>query len=564
MIFADPDNVVTRILAFHRAFLNGCTVDSLKSACVSICDANGGLFILRRHSVKSTIHNSSWDCLFGERRNRTRLVICLVIVAGFFFFPRLPFFLYYPIPITAHDTASYLPPLEKLEHGTLPTFELRTPGYPLFWWLCRKIMARALFVIYVQNAITFFSTILILLLLSRYSPQFMVPATFALCVFISSPTHLTMDMSLLTESIYVNSMLLFFVSLYLVLRTYKTFFATVTSLLGAAAIYIRPNASFLIPVLVIVVLILLRRHWKKVALGLVVPITLALAGLLCYNALTIQLLTLTDGGDRAMLWSTAVYLEPDPALPDEINQAIVSKSASISPSDKNVILNSWNLFAFQLAMERNIQHSIVPIARIMGGPESDHRAYLKQHRLCRQIYQTAIRQHPEVYIKNFLAAIILYFTELGNSGCGDFYNVFPARQYLITFVDRTDYVSALKTYYNPKPPSLTLMATPHRLTELYSKYTRVRALLFDNMLFMTPVIFWLILSVVHLMRRGDSFTGSFFVFLMIICLLCHAVLCAAFGHIEKRYTYTLDFVNYLLFALTPFAFYPKRVKIPRQ
>jgi hypothetical protein len=508
------------------------------------------------------------DYVVGERQNRARLIKCLVVVIGFFFFSRLPFFLYYPLPIEYPDTATYLWQVEKIEHGVLPTFELRTPGYPLFWWLCRIISHKILFVIYAQNAITLFSAILTLLLLARYSSRFLVPVTFVLSVFISSPTHLAADMFLLTESIFVNSMMLFSVSLYMVLLTRKTIFALMTSLSAAAAIYIRMNAAFLIPILLLTALFLFNKCGRRIALGLFAPVAIALSVLVLYNALTIKLFKLTGGGDWAMLWSTSIYLEPDPSLPDDINKAIISKAEKISNSDKNIIYNSWNLLAFQQTIERNIWGPIVPIVRVTGGPGPDPYPYLKKRGLYRQIYHTAIRQHPEVYFKNFLGAFILYFMKVGTSDWGVFYSYFPFKQYWDTFVEPSSYVKALKDYYNPKPPSgfhvtisngtKMLTADLHTLTRLYSLYAYIRALLFENMLWIIPLVFGVMLSVIGLISSKGSSTGSLFIFLMILCLLGHAILCAVGGHIEKRYSYTLEFVNYLLFALAPFAFRLKK------
>ena len=517
--------------------------------------------------------NSFCDSLFGEPSNQVRFMVCLVVVVGFFFFSRLPFFLYYPLPIAWPDTPSYLWQLEKIEQGILPTFELRTPGYPLFWWLCRMVSHNVLFVIYTQNTITLFSIILTFFLLAKYSPGCLVPVAFGLSVFISSPTHLAMDMSLLSESIFVNCMILFFVFLYAALHTCKTVFALITSLLVATGIYIRPHAAFLIPTLAIVSLFLFKKFGQRFILALVVPAAVALGVLVLYNAFTIRMFTLSGGGDWAMLWSTSIYLEPDPALPDGVNEAIVSKAAKISNSDKDIIYNSWDLVAFQKAIERNILVPSVPIVKVIGEVEPGPDHYLKQRDLCRQIYQTAIRQHPEVYIKNLLGAFILYFMKIGTSGWGDFYSVLPSKQYGETFVgQQASHVKGLKDYYNAKPLSefkfilfsngtATVMTKPRTLTKLYSQYAGVRARLFQNMLWIIPLVFGLILSVAELIRGKGASTGSLFIFLMILCPLGHAVLCAVTGHIEKRYSYTLEFINYLLVALVPFVLC-RKLKMP--
>jgi hypothetical protein len=207
---------------------------------------------------------------------------------------------------------------------------------------------------------------------------------------------------------------------------------------------------------------------------------------------------------------------------------------------------------------------MVPMAKVIGGPGTDPDPYLKQRGLYRQIYQTAIRQHPEVYFKNLLGAFILYFMKIGTSEWGDFYSFYPPKQYGETFVGQpASYVKALKDYYNPKPHTefrftllsdgrATVMTKPRRLTEFYSRYARVRARLFQNSLWIIPIVFGLILSVAELIRSEGASTDSLFVFLVILCLLGQAAVCAVIGHVEKRYSATFDFVNYLLFALVPF------------
>jgi hypothetical protein len=169
-----------------------------------------------------------------------------------------------------------------------------------------------------------------------------------------------------------------------------------------------------------------------------------------------------------------------------------------------------------------------------------------------------------VYIKNLLGAFILYFMKIGTSGWVDFYSVLPPKQYGETFVGRpASHVKDLKDYYNAKPHSefkfilfsngtATVMTKPRTLTKLYTQYAGVRARLLQNGLWIIPLVFGLILSVAELIRSKGASIGSLFVFLMILCLLGHAVLCAVTGHIEKRYSYTLEFINYLLAALVPF------------
>jgi hypothetical protein len=96
------------------------------------------------------------------------------------------------------------------------------------------------------------------------------------------------------------------------------------------------------------------------------------------------------------------------------------------------------------------------------------------------------------------------------------------------------FVKDLKEYYNPKPPSgftvtisngmKMLTDNLHTLTRLYSFYTYIPTLLFENMLWIIPLALGLILSVIGLINSKGSSTGSLFLFLMILCLLGNAML----------------------------------------
>ena len=148
---------------------------------------------------------------------------------------------------------------------------------------------------------------------------------------------------------------------------------------------------------------------------------------------------------------------------------------------------------------------------------------------------------------------------------GDFYSYFPAEQYRATFVDRAFYVEGLKDYYNPKPPPhfmvidstdgiKKVIAKPHILTAWYSEYTKIRAKIFENVFWISPIIIGTSVILYQFLRRRHATIGSFFVFLMISCLIGHALISAVIGHVEERYSYTLEFINYLLFAVFPIAF----------
>ena len=512
-------------------------------------------------AILRALYVTCYDALFGELYVNIRLLVCLSFVLGLFLLSRLPFFLYYPLPIAAPDTATYLWQVEKLDQGLWPTFEFRTPGYPLFWWLCHLLSHNVLVVIYAQNTITLCTIMTILWLLSRHVPRLLLPAAFTLAVFISSPTHLALDVFLLSESIFVNALLLSVTLLYLALHMRRLAYAVLASFLAAAAILIRPNAAFLIPVFGLAIgYIWIRKLGRQLTWGLALPLVGMLSALVLYNLVTIRVFGLSAGQDWGMLLSVMIYIEPDPALPETINHAILEKAAQIREVDKDIIYHSWDLTAFRHAMQRYYTwDAIVPVTRGLHEPQSTPEPYLQDRPMMRRIFRIALQQHPEVYIKNFLGVCKEYFDMISMAAWGDFYSFWPAEQYRSTFVERAFYMDNLRSYYDLLPPpdySVTTVdgtrkvtAPARRLTQWYTDFTLVRASWFDHSLWNWPLLLGLAASLCGLWWSRGASTGSFVVLLLLACLAGHAAVCGMAGVVEKRYSYTLEFVNYLLFAL---------------
>ena len=135
------------------------------------------------------------------------LIIGLTIVLIGVVLVRLPFFFYYPLPIVGPDSYGYYTEIAKLEAGLWPSFGLRTPGYILLVWFIRKITHDALFVVFVQVAITTLTAIGIPIVMATYQPRLVLPLSLALVVYFTAPMFVLWDIALLTDGVYVLSLI---------------------------------------------------------------------------------------------------------------------------------------------------------------------------------------------------------------------------------------------------------------------------------------------------------------------------------------------------------------------
>lgn len=472
------------------------------------------------------------------------------------------------------DTATYLWPLQDMDSGAWPSFYLRTPGYPLFWWLCRLISHDILFVVMAQSALSVISIVVGLILVRKHAPDLLLTVAAALVIFATSNAHLGWDLTLLSESVFTSTMALWAVALFLALKTGTTRFAVLTSTATAAAVYIRPASLYMVGIVGGVAIYMWALRFSRAAIGgLLAPVTIALAALVAYNAATIGVVGLSAGGTWARLWSVTVYLDPDPGLPAEINDAMAAKSAALSSSDKALIYERTEMASFRQALERNIGAGIGQIAeRITGWPDRSGLRYLQHRPMLDDVVSIAIRQHPRIYLKNMVGTFKDYFSIVATRQ-PNFYTIYPpSNLYYEAFIRKPFYIINLAGYYEPRQPagfrtvpgadgSLPVLADARRLTDWYGHFAAWRSRLFENGLWIWPVPLGALVGIWYARKTRGNSKEAVALVAIVAAVAGNAFACAFIGHVETRYAHPLHFVNYFIGALgfrSIFAYYARR------
>jgi hypothetical protein len=499
-----------------------------------------------------------------HRASPATLAWCLGLLLGAVVFTRLPFLIDWRLPLAFPDTATYLWPVQDLEGQAAPSFDLRTPGYPLFWWACRRVTGSILFVIYAQMAISAGVAAAAVILIWKFSPALVVPVTAALAVFVSGNAHLMWDVTLLSESIFTSAILAWTLFMYLSLVAPRPVFLLLTSLAAAAAISLRPSAIHLVGIMALLAIWMHRGRFGRVWIAAwLTPVLAVVIGTILYNRATIGVTALSGGSTWAYLWSTTLYLDPDPRLLPQINEAAAAKNAALPPADKGAIYSGTSLRGFRDALERNIGTGIGQIAdRLTGWPARSGWKYMHYRHELRRAVAIAIEQHPRLYFLNLIGTFVDCFRFIAVPH-PNYYTAFPAATlFRDAFLAPPFYVRNLEGYYNPpRPPQFrvvqegtgvpTVLGTESRLAGLYGPFSDWRSRLFENAFWswtvpVSSVPLFLLMAV----RRGAPAGGIAW----LACLAAaagNALMAALIGHTEPRYAQPMHFVNYLAVALLP-------------
>ncbi|MEZ4824553.1 MAG: hypothetical protein R2942_20055, partial [Ignavibacteria bacterium] len=162
-----------------------------------------------------------------------------------FLFTRLQYFLFYPVLVLSSDSASYCAVAIDLLNSDTPVFDIRTPAYPFFlysvWLFSKSFYAVAL----VQSLFTLLTGYLFLYIISKTYKSYTFLFAVMLTVYVSSSYFLVLEKAILTETIFVNFLLINAGLLIYALKNNKTSVWILYSASIAVLILIRPAALFL-------------------------------------------------------------------------------------------------------------------------------------------------------------------------------------------------------------------------------------------------------------------------------------------------------------------------------
>lgn len=541
--------------------------------------------------------------------NKKILFISFLIVAIPFIITRLPFFIDYPILKIDPDYLHYYTIADQIDKGFFPTFIIRTPGYPLFLGLVFSFFSRNMAVVIIQNILSLTVALFFVFAIykvyadrSKYLPLLTAAG---LAAFISSSNHLVADTTLLTESLFVNVIILFFAFLILALHYKKNVLWLLCSFSMAYTILIRPTGIFLIVIFLIVLVFQFIKQKTETgkntplfrALGRFIKrrdtlsFSLPFAGILLllslYNYFTVGYFTFSGlYSEHALISFTATFLEKKDTYEPEINKIIDEAKKMIIPRHKRVRDNSWNYIDVNRVLRRyyNRTRDLLFASLLSLEQENTYTLYLKWRPLLSDMGWTAIKKHPILYLKYVYSNLPFYFFR--NMRDTDFYlklkqrylKVKGLKNYYYKYIEEAtsirryykkayaetlpgDFIkSFLKEIYEPEPLATFEIESvkkkkvhiePTVLQGIHRVYKKIHDFLFRNILWIFIFLFVLCFSFVKLVKSGFRHSGALIMFTLTLSALLHGFIICMLSFAIQRYSYTMEFAYYLSLFLFP-------------
>ena len=335
-----------------------------------------------------------------------------------------PFLFAYHVGFVRTDTITYFKLGQELMKGDIDTL-MRTPGYPILLYVITTQFGP--FGITIFQCLTYLVSVLLLYvaLTQRYGSWMAAPALLAAALMMSSQLVLNLNLTLLTESLFMSGCILY-VS-YLILRSDKltTIDFFVLSLISAVVFLIRNTG--LIFVAVNCFLILSRRDLLKnlirnsiVAVGPIAMVVALINANNFFSAGFFRTTVLSIGGDSFI---TAVLWRPTPELPEPVNELLQSIIPDTQSKDLERLRKTWNLAEIwrigkEYSLKMDPKNSVY---RFIFGPNEDIISLrVRVQRMAQVGYvldlitSEAIRQNRLLYYKltiaNFYKYCCLHFT----------------------------------------------------------------------------------------------------------------------------------------------------------
>jgi hypothetical protein len=489
------------------------------------------------------------------------------LLLAVFMMSRLPFFWYYPSAQAAQDTTWYLDNVTSIREGHWPHFTYRTPGYPLFFWFITLFSSRWIAVVYVQNLLSYASSLFLVSAVRRYRPSLALPATLAMCGFLGSSQVVLYDIALLSDSLYTSSIIAVVALLFLTFEDFKPLPLALTSTAMALCIFVRPSGEFFIVIYAAVLVFLVgRRQPVRSVVAFLVPLPVLLLGLCAYNYATISYFVVSSLGEANLGGATALYWEPDPRLPDSVNLALKDLPASyarqdITPEDFHTLRTSWDAEQLNLIYQKAFNRLI--FSEDWGWGRLGPGDYISSRANIRAVSLLAIRKHPDLYAKFVWVGLIEYYKGVGYTFDIESAIAFRKRGNLLARMggEHPDAVAArLAAVQNGAASDTPSQGAEARSVQerffrgLQHRWQGVHAAIFQSMAWSYAYFLVFTLSAVQLARSRGRDRGVFLLFLLMLIPLGASLIVSLVVISADRYSYPTQFLYYLGVALTPLLF----------
>jgi hypothetical protein len=489
-------------------------------------------------------------------------VLALLLLAVFVV-TRLPFFWYFPRVDQSLDSRGYLEIATTMRERKWPSFLMRTPGYPVLIWLVTSCVDRWLAVVLVQNLLSFVSALCVAYAVYRLRRPLALPATLAMCGFLGSSQVLFYDISLLSESLYTSMTILAVAGLILAFALDRAAVFALASAFMAMAVLVRPAAEYLAVIYLLVLGFLAwNRRRPRAILAFAAPFPALLLGLCAYNYAMSRQFVISAYGEANLAGATALFWEPDPRLPAQVNKALEGlpeslKKIGVSEKDLNLVRTSWDTEAL-FEVYAKAYNRIIWSAGWGMGSRFGAGTYVYNRNFVRDTSVIAIRRHPSLYAKFVWVNLVEYFGGIGYKFDLDSSLEYRATAPLPTEVTPADLTAPEGRPAHPTPPRRDSGAAvgdasglEYLLKKLGLAWQGFHGAVFQNVAWSWAWLAVMVLSLVRLVASRGRHQGAFLLFaLTLIPLGASLVVCMVEVALD-RYSYPTQFICYLSVALCP-------------
>ncbi len=485
-----------------------------------------------------------------------------------FLITRLPFYIYYPFTIVKGDSASYFTVAFDLLNSNSPVFDLRTPGYPLFLYSILIFTKSLIYFSVVQSLLTLFMSIFFLITIYKTYKQYLLLFATALSIFISSSYFLMYEVTILSEGIYVNFLIISSCFLILALKKNKLLYWILLSSSMAVTIIIRPAGLFLVCIVILLLIFLVIKKYKfKFYVSLIAPLLIAMLSLCTYNFFVLNAFSILPVANIA--GATILFMEPSNEYPEHVNKAINAVLNTIPRKEKSYVRDSYEIKKLYIIFWNNFNRWMALADNIRNG---DHAfKYMDIQPIIRKISIDAIRKHPDVYAKFIFVSFWQSFRNLSirinfyDQLKTEYESTIYGKKYIKELEEKkwrptstfkalkeevkSFYLHAIKdeqdAEYTIKAGEDKIELVPTALKSIYELYEKVYNLIFRNV--MWEILFFLtfIVSSYRLVESKLSDIDSVLFFLLGTMVITNILLVSSVDIAAVRFTYTTEFVMFL-------------------
>jgi len=234
------------------------------------------------------------EILRNEWLKRSMFYSVFIFSAVFIFSRLISIFIPY-VEIT-YDSIEYVNYIDSyIAKGLLPPTDYLPLGYPIILKLLSLLHNSIYPIVVLQNIFTWFACLLVIIATEKRYPLKSLFVVVPLCIFVLSPKNLFYDITIITESLYVGSLMIIAALLILVLHSTKKRDWILLSIFLFPPILFRPNGIFTIVIfLIVLVYCLLMVKKKAITISFALPYLILLLLLSVYSTIASNTFTITS------------------------------------------------------------------------------------------------------------------------------------------------------------------------------------------------------------------------------------------------------------------------------